>query len=239
MKRNYLLERVAKLLKEERPGKFLDVGCGDGDFSNAAKELGFDVTAADLDDGRFKFNGRIEFRKLDLNEALPFANNSFDCVVAMEVIEHLSNLNFFVEELSRITMNSGTLLLSTPNILNLKSRMRFLFEGAFDFFREPPLEQYKDPKSSNLNIHINICRLHELEYILFKNKFKIEKIATSLFEPTAMWFSFIVPLMMFHMRTKQSRANKKGNIDYSRIHKILLCPEVLYGRHLIIKARKG
>ena len=178
MKRNYLLEKITGLLKEERPGKILDVGCGDGDFSKAAKDLGFNVIAADLDDGRFKFNGHIEFRKLNLNEALPFANNYFDYVVAMEIIEHLDNLTFFVEELSRIMMHSGTLILSTPNILNLKSRMRFLFEGTFDFFREPPLEQYKDPKSSNLNIHINICRLQELEYVLFKNKFSAKGIVS-------------------------------------------------------------
>lgn len=238
MKRNHLLEKVANLLKDEQPGKLLDVGCGDGNLSQAAKALGFNVIAADLDNERFKFNGDIEFRKVDLNKALPFSKSCFEYVIAMEVIEHLDNLTFFIEELNRILIDNGVLIISTPNMLNLKSRIRFLFEGTFDYFREPPLEQFRDPKSNNLNIHINICKLQELEYILFKNKFKIEKIATSLFEPTAIWFSFIIPLMKLQMCIKRHQANKKGNIDYSRIHSMLLTREILYGRHLIIKARK-
>ena len=49
-KTNYLLEKIASLLANEKRGKLLDLGCGDGDYSFRLKEPGFDVIAADLDE---------------------------------------------------------------------------------------------------------------------------------------------------------------------------------------------
>ena len=72
--------------------------------------------------------------------------------------------------------------MSTPNILNLKSRLRFLFEGAYEYFREPPLDQVKNPREVIFNLHLVPYRYHELEYLLSATGFKVEKILTSNYE---------------------------------------------------------
>ena len=49
----------------------------------------------------------------------------------------------------------------------------------------------------------------------------------------------LLPIIKFQSWQKERRVTKKGgSIDYGRIHKILLSKELLFGRHLIIKANK-
>lgn len=237
--KNYLLEKVLSLLEKEKRGKLLDVGCGGGWLSKRAKDSGFDVVACDLNSRRFKFHSEIEFKKVDLNQILPFEDKRFDYVVFLEVIEHIENPQLALREFFRILNREGTLFLSTPNTLNLHSRMRFLTEGAYDFFREPPVELLKNYGGSDLDLHLTPFRYQELDYILHKNGFKIKKVTTDFFHRSAKAFCFLKPLLWLQMYLKRHRAKRKGNIDYSRIHKTLLSPELLYGRHLIIKAKKA
>lgn len=236
--KNYLLERVVKILSQEPRGRFLDLGCGDGDLCWRAKELGFGVIACDVDKERFKYKEDIEFYTCDLNKELPFKDNTFDYITFLEVIEHLENPHFTLKEINRVLKSRGILILSTPNILNLKSRLRFLFEGSLEFFREPIIEQVINPKWSILAVHIYPYRFQELEYLLFKNNLEIKEFYTDLFLPAAKWLSFLIPLIKFQSYIKRKKSYKKGGVDYSRIHKVLLSPELLYGRHLIVKAYK-
>ena len=53
-KRNYLLEKIIAIFKEEKFGRVLDLGCGDGDYAKNLKDLGFEVVASDMDLERFK-----------------------------------------------------------------------------------------------------------------------------------------------------------------------------------------
>ncbi len=151
----------------------------------------------------------------------------------------MENPSFSLKEFSRILKKNGYLYLSTPNILNLRSRLRFLMEGAFDFFREPPLEIFRKQININaLDIHLTPLRIHELEYILFKCGLRINCIETDIFLREAKALSFLLPIINVQMGFKRRRAKRKGDIDYSKIHKILSSPELLFGRHLIIKAEK-
>lgn len=45
---------------------------------------------------------------------LPFADNKFDCIVASEIIEHVTNPKAFVESLLSVLKPEGTLIISTP-----------------------------------------------------------------------------------------------------------------------------
>ena len=233
---NYLLRAVTAKFEQLPRGKVFDLGCGDGDYSAALKKQGFDVVAGDIDKARFRYAGEIPFAYCDITQALPFPDNTFDYVVLMEVVEHLRNPYDVLAELSRIIKNKGSLILSTPNILNLKSRLRFLFEGAYEYFREPPLDQVKNPKEKIFNLHLVPYRYQELEYLLSANGFEIADIFTSVYEGCAM--GVLVPLMRKQALSKERRAIKKGGVDYRRINKILLSKEILFGRHLIIRAEK-
>ena len=235
-KRNYLLDGILKLFENENRGVVADLGCGDGDYSVALTKMGFKVTACDLDVQRFKHRDKIDFKICDVTKQLPFDNASFDYVVLAEVIEHLRNPYQVMQELSRILRTGGKIILSTPNILNLKSRIRFLGEGCWEFFREPTLENSTNPNAVIFNLHLIPWRYHELEYLLVDSQFEIQTVATSIYDSKGL--AFLKPLIQFQLRSKEAGSRKKGGLDYSRINKIMLSDEILYGRHLIVKAVK-
>ncbi|AOJ86742.1 hypothetical protein WS87_08675 [Burkholderia sp. MSMB0856] len=66
-----------------------------------------------------------------MEAALPFANNEFNAVTCLEGIEHVLNPVGLIEELVRTTKPGGKIIVSTPNISNLYSRLQFLFTGTF------------------------------------------------------------------------------------------------------------
>ena len=237
MKKNYLLEQIVNIFRSLEKGKVLDLGCGDGDYAKRLKDLGYEVTAGDIDENRFKYGNEISFKHCDITKEMPFPDNTFDYVLLLEVIEHLRNPYAVIPEIRRIIKKNGFLLMSTPNILSLKSRLRFIFEGAYEYFREPPLDQVENPRENIFNLHLVPYRYHELEYLLSACGFKVSDIYTTVYEGRLLWF--LLPVIRLQAWQKELRASKKGGVDYKRINKILLSRELLFGRHLILKAQKA
>ncbi|MFH1397231.1 MAG: class I SAM-dependent methyltransferase [Candidatus Omnitrophota bacterium] len=235
-KNNFLFESVISNLSGLPKGKMLDLGCGDGDYSKSLKDLGFDVIAGDIDLVRFKYKNDIEFKYCDITKKLPFADNTFDYVLLMEVVEHLRNPYTVIPEINRIIKKNGSLVISTPNTLNLKSRFRFIFEGGYEYFRESPLDQAKNPREVIFNLHLVPYRYQELEYLLSVSEFKVCDIFTSVYEGFEL--GFLLPIILFQAWLKERRSIKNVGVDYKRINKILLSKELIFGRHLIIRAVK-
>ncbi len=235
-KRNYLLESFLSVFENETRGKVLDLGCGDGDYAYHLQQMGFDVLAGDMDVGRFRYKDRIRFQKCNITEKLPFSDKSFDFIVLAEVIEHLKNPYSVVKELMRVLRPKGRMVLSTPNILNLKSRVRFLVEGCWEYFREIPLEHSQNPKEVIWNLHVIPWRYHDLEYLLHDNGLEIESVSTSKYEGWG--WAFLVPLLRLQLWLKQKRSRRTGGVDCSRINRILLSKGMLFGEHLVLKAFK-
>lgn len=86
--------------------KVLDVGAGHGAFSKKLYELGFDVAACDLFPEIFYFD-KIECRKSDLTQGLPYEDNTFDVIVALEVMEHILDHEVFFREAQRVLKPGG------------------------------------------------------------------------------------------------------------------------------------
>ncbi|MFI3323615.1 MAG: class I SAM-dependent methyltransferase [Rikenellaceae bacterium] len=57
----------------------------------------------------------VEFREATV-PPLPFADESFDCVISFQVIEHIKDDKRFVEEVRRVLRPGGRFIVSTPNI---------------------------------------------------------------------------------------------------------------------------
>ena len=62
----------------------------------------------------------------DVEEPLPFDDESFDVVVAGELIEHVRDPASFVGEAVRVLRRGGRLVGSTPNSYRVQGRLRFL-----------------------------------------------------------------------------------------------------------------
>ena len=124
------LEAVLEVARTLPRGRALDVPCGPGLASEALRRLGFEVTAADLDESAFAGSREIRFEKLDLDLPLPFADASFELVHCGDGIEHLESPLRALRELARVLAPGGSLLLTTPNYGSLERRLRFLLSGS-------------------------------------------------------------------------------------------------------------
>lgn len=112
----------------------LDAGTGHGALAARLHGLGFRVRACDFAPERFHAHG-VEFQQADLTERLPYQDASFDFVLAVEVVEHVPDHATFFRECARVLRPGGRLVLSTPNIVSLKSRLRFALTGFFYSFK--------------------------------------------------------------------------------------------------------
>lgn len=121
--------------------KVLDIGAGEGAFSQRLIDEGFEVTAVDSRDDQFRANA--EFQHIDLNTDFHHRwTNEFDLVVAIEVIEHLLNPRHFISNCLKVLKTDGYLLLTSPNPENWLSRLKFLRTGYFLWFSELDYERY-------------------------------------------------------------------------------------------------
>ncbi len=238
-KRNHLLEKVVDVIVSGKKGKVLDLGCGDGRTGKLIFDNGFDVEACDMDAARFEFHNIIPFKKGDLDNRLPYEDGTFDCVILMEVIEHVYNPGFVIAEISRVLKKGGRLILSTPNILNIGSRLRFLCEGSFDFFREPTLDYAKCFPVAIQNMHVVPWRYQELEYLLDRHGLEVGRFFADK-KKMALVFPAIIfmPVLWAQRWIKESRAKAKGGVDYARMNRILFSGDMLLGRHLIVEGVK-
>ena len=111
-------------------GNYLDIGSGYGDLiSEVISEFNVKPYACDYTDQLMQLsNQSVDI--VDLNkQKLPYNNNYFDLVTLTEVIEHLEDYRGNLKDIFRVLKPGGILVISTPNILNINSRIRFLFFG--------------------------------------------------------------------------------------------------------------
>jgi len=87
----------------------LDVGCREGHQSLWLKSRGYKVTSIDVE------SSYEEAEIVDVNQPLPYNDESFSLVWCSEVIEHLDSPGAFLQEVNRILVPGGRLVLTTPN----------------------------------------------------------------------------------------------------------------------------
>jgi len=154
---------------DSKNSNILDIGCHDGTFLSLIENRENSFFGLDASDWAI-----IESRKKNLNARqfffddktkLPFEENFFDLIVAGEIIEHIYDTNFFLEEIRRTLKTGGKLLISTPNIASLGRRLLLLF-GANPIIELSPNE----PGSVG---HIRYFTFKTLRKLLKKHNFKI------------------------------------------------------------------
>ncbi len=109
-----------ELLHQARPGSVLDVGCGEGVLTARwAERLGTGrVVGIDLEDPKLESEwakrrrGNLEFRATQAEE-LPFDENEFDLVAAIEALEHIPDPGRTLAEMTRVA--GSHLLVSVPH----------------------------------------------------------------------------------------------------------------------------
>jgi 2-polyprenyl-3-methyl-5-hydroxy-6-metoxy-1,4-benzoquinol methylase len=140
------------------PRDVWDIGCGQGAFTRLVLEAGYHVRAVDADIQQWRVPG-VPCDSLDLNDVsqverfIRAQGSSADVTVALEIIEHLRNPWAFMQFCAAMTKPGGHILLSTPHIQSIYSRLLFLRTGQFLMFQD-----YMKPFG-----HINPMTASELE----------------------------------------------------------------------------
>jgi len=100
----------------------LDIGCGGGLVAEPMSRLGFAVTAVDADDQAIAVaRAHAEATGLSIDyrgttaEALAEAGESFDVVLAMEVVEHVADVGLFVRLAAAMVKPGGLMVVATLN----------------------------------------------------------------------------------------------------------------------------
>jgi 2-polyprenyl-3-methyl-5-hydroxy-6-metoxy-1,4-benzoquinol methylase len=220
-------DRVIKALAQEISFEdaplVLDVGAGEGALSAKLKAAGLNVTACDLDVDNFSVPG-VECRRVDGAGVWPYDNDTLDAVVGVEVLEHIDGHEPFFAEAARVLKPGGKLFFTTPNVLSLKSRIRFLFTGTYYSF--PPLKPFVRTPARQ---HISPFTLNRYEWILSHQGLHVTRVTTDRWQTSSMCLAFLLPFIRLSVLLKFGR-NPDAQTQNSRV--------ALFGRKLFVVAEK-
>jgi SAM-dependent methyltransferase len=219
-----VLEAVAE--QGLRGQRILDVGAGEGYFASLvgarAEKDGLDpatvITACDLNPDNFRYS-RCACERIDANGRLPFDDGSFDAACSIEVVEHLEDQFAFARELFRVVKPGGRAIITTPNILNINSRIRNLTCGFPLLFG--PLKPDHDGAGDAVHAssgHIHPVSFYYLEYQFRRAGFADVRVRYDRHKSSAFgWLILLWPFLMvgflaFRMRlARKQPANLAAN----------------------------
>lgn len=159
-----IVEGSMMWLNRSRPGKLLDIGCGNGQFLSRMQGFGWQVFGVEPDGqaakiAREKFGISIYEGTL---EEVDFHDDTFDTITMSHVIEHLPDPINTLRECYRVLKPGGQLVITTPNIKSLGHR---LFRESWRGFEVPR--------------HLFLFSLYSLRTCAERLGFKVLKLRTS------------------------------------------------------------
>ncbi|RME59786.1 SAM-dependent methyltransferase [Candidatus Parcubacteria bacterium] len=237
------LERAVEALKFHYPslrGDHLDLGAGTGALIHRLRrDFNIKSRACDYTD-RFMRLDDVAVDVVDLNMGvLPYEDQAFDLVTFTEVAEHLENYRAIIREIYRVLKPGGVILITTPNILNLKSRMRFLVTGFWSMFG--PLHVGETAIESTGG-HITPISYPYLAHALMDAGFSMPYVTMDKPQfPSLMGLVLLgVPIRIFAALSWRKERNKYGTIDEHNypIIETINRYEMLVGRSIVVVAEK-
>jgi 2-polyprenyl-6-hydroxyphenyl methylase/3-demethylubiquinone-9 3-methyltransferase len=173
----YIKENIInsfKLRSKKKPLdkiNILDIGCGGGLLSEPMTRLGANVTGIDASSKNINIAKlHAKKNKLKINylcsspEKLKI-QKKFDVILNMEIVEHVEDINFFINSCSKLLKKNGLMFVATLN-KTLKSYL-FAIIGAEYVLRWLPIGTHDWEK---------FVKPEDLKKILNKNNLKLEKL---------------------------------------------------------------
>ena len=173
-----IYDTVENILRDEPRGQLLDVPAGEGALAMRLSRLGYDVACCDLYTKLFRLDS-VDIRSGNLDERLPYDDNSFNYIVCVEGLEHIESPANAIRECARILSSGGKLIVSVPNIMNIEERLKWLLNGYTSHFKPLSSEVMVDIRRKYAGIeeaalHVNPIGYSELRFLLEKNGFHLE-----------------------------------------------------------------
>ena len=218
----------------------LDIGAGQGELIDALRQqLPICSSACDFHVERFALKG-ISCTQVNLNhQTLPYPENQFDLVTSSEVIEHLENYRGLLRDAYRVMKDNGVIILTTPNVLNVNSRVRYLFSGFANLFGPLPV---RNDKLYSTGGHITPIPYFYLAHALTDAGFdQIELSIDKVQKTSVFWLLLLAPIIYPGWLRFLSRERNKYQTITAR-NAALLAPHfswpLLTGRTIVVTAIK-
>lgn len=239
-------QAILRIVEEARPnrvvGKYLDIGSGKGELLNSFAERfpGLQLFACDYSDHLMKRPGQ-KVELVDLNQQpLPYPDQEFDIVTCSETLEHLENYWGVLREIFRVLRPGGIAVLSTPNVLNLRSRLRFMSTGFYNLFG-PLMPEETDVFSPRG--HISPIGWFYLANALLSVGFtdlavRVDKYQRRSFVPFALLSAPLRLTNRIAMRREEKKYLTIGEKNASTVRAIN-STDLLLGRTLIVRATRS
>jgi len=237
--------QVAKLAASALPGaqsvNHLDIGSGTGTLIHLlrAENPHYTSAACDYTDALMNLPEQ-QVDVCDVNtQPLPYTANRFDLVTCTEVVEHLENFRHVLREAYRVTKPGGHLIVSTPNILNLQSRLRYLNFGFANLFG--PLPLVRSEHFSTVG-HITPISFFYLAHALAECGFDDIKLSVDKLQRTSLFKLplFYPAIALFGSLARRRERKKYKTVDQRNAQFVDAQNriEMLLGRTIIVLARK-
>lgn len=222
------------------PATHLDIGSGEGSLIRLLREK-FQIisSACDYTSGLMRLSD-VKVDIVNLNqEKLPYSSEQYDIVTCTEVVEHLEHYIEAIKEAYRVLNNGGTFVVTTPNILNLKSRIRFLLFGFYNLFGPIP---FRKNYMESTEGHITPISLFYLVHALQDTGFKDISISIDKRQGTSKFFLFFlyVPIKLLSSKMIKTEIRKYKTIDEKNLFyvKLMNSIDILTGRTIVVGCKK-
>jgi 2-polyprenyl-3-methyl-5-hydroxy-6-metoxy-1,4-benzoquinol methylase len=235
----YILRAVSEAWTKESSAnkRVLDLSCGGGATAQMLNDRGFRTVATEYHCPPFLGDSIQRVGGVNLNESLPFKDECADGVNLVEAIEHVEHQAQLIREMARVVKTNGMIVISTPNVLNVFSRLRFLFTG-FLRGRVRPLHYSFTPAMGH---NIYLIHFYELYYLLFHAGFELEELRKTQVKFASRFFvPFLYPMMWICSLFAVIQPEKdpiQRKINW-RILGYLFNSALLLSDNIVVKARK-
>ncbi|HRO83627.1 MAG TPA: class I SAM-dependent methyltransferase [Niabella sp.] len=148
---------IAEKFAALKQGSLLDIGCGIGSFLHTMQQRGWEGTGLEPDS-----DARGMAKKLYGLEVLPSENlyllpqKDFDAITGWHVLEHVHDLNGYMQRLREILKDEGKLFIAVPNYTSKDAKAYNAFWAAYDV---PRHLYHFSPQSMKGLLHLHSFRL--------------------------------------------------------------------------------
>ena len=245
MSEAFIVDYVAEVVRQIAPPppvRHLDMGTGPGDMIRRLRRHipGIDSHGVDYHPSHFSVDG-VPIAHADLSFGrIPHPDASFDLVTCTEVFEHLENYHHAVREAARVLKPSGVFVVSTPNVLSMKSRCAYFTRGFMTYF--DPLRLKEDPATYPEQRHITPVPFFYLAHALLDSGFEnVQARSDKAQKSSAVLAAALYPVFgLFVAWARRSRTRRLGPHPEA-IEQLARQNDswpVLTGRTLIVTARR-
>ena len=217
--------------REAKPGLALDISAGDGLSTKMLEARHWRVFPTEYHPRK---NG---WTAVNLNDDLPFRSSTFDLVMMLEVVEHLADIPHILREIARVMKPEGVAILSTPNRLNVTSRLHYLLSGFYKGRRAPLPYHYRVEDGRNWHV-MGLNDFHWMAHGFglrldalgrSKRKLKTRILAALMYLPIAAFSHFL------YVSGVEDSGQKQINRE---LYRLMISANCLINENIVMRFRK-